>query len=76
MLDEKEQYFISNNKVNSLKISSGSYGECDEELNVDEKNDDGTDEGNPNFVGALQRKLNKNINDLKGIFNDMNEEEC
>ena len=28
------------------------------------------------FMGALQRKLNKNINDLKGIFNDMNEEEC
>ena len=77
MLDEKEQYFINrDNKVNSLKFSSRSSAEIDEELNVDEKNDDGTDEGNPNFVGALQRKLNKNINDLKGIFNDMNEEEC
>ena len=75
MLDEKEQYFVNADSAKhafKFRVS----GECDDELNVDEKDEDGTDEGNPNFMGALQRKLNKNINDLKGIFNDMNEEEC
>ena len=28
------------------------------------------------FLESLQRKLNKNINDLKGIVSDQNEEEC
>ena len=75
LLDEKEQYFVQNN-INSGNIMSNNSGELDEELNVDEKNEEGTEENNPNFLGPLQRKLNKNINDLKGIFNDMNEEEC
>ena len=75
LLDEKEQYFVQNN-INSGNIMSSNSGELDEELNVDEKNEEGTEENNPNFLGPLQRKLNKNINDLKGIFNDMNEEEC
>ena len=55
------------------KISS----EMEEELNVDEKNEEEkAEKNNPMFLGQLQRKLNKNINDLKGMLNDMNEEEC
>ena len=72
MLSEKEQFFIKNN------YGPRTSGEFDDELNVDEKmgdEDDGSDENKPKFIGALQRKLNKNINDLKGIA-DMNEEEC
>ena len=70
MLSEKEQYFIKNN------FGSRASSELDEELNVDEKmGDDGADDNKPKFIGALQRKLNKNVNDLKGIF-DMNEEDC
>ena len=71
MLSEKEQYFIKNN------YAPRASSEIDEELNVDEKMgvDDGTGDNKPTFMSALQRKLNKNVNDLKGIA-DMNEEEC
>ena len=70
MLSENEQYFIKNN------YQPRASSEIDEELNVDEKmGDDGADDNKPTFMSALQRKLNKNVNDLKGIA-DMNEEEC
>ena len=70
MLSENEQYFIKNN------YAPRASSEIDEELNVDEKmGDDGADDNKPTFMSALQRKLNKNVNDLKGIA-DMNEEEC
>ena len=77
MLNEKEQYFVKSGNIdNNLdKMAKRTSGEIDDELGVDEKISDGTDENEPRFLGALQRKLNKNVNDLKGIL-DMNEEEC
>ena len=77
MLNEKEQYFVKSENIdNNLdKMAKRTSGEIDDELGVDEKISDGTDENEPRFLGALQRKLNKNVNDLKGIL-DMNEEEC
>ena len=80
MLSEKEQYFVKsdNEGNNEKKISSKPSEEIDEEFNVDEKMNEGTDEKNvgKSFLGSLQRQMNKNINDLKGMFNDMNEEDC
>ena len=80
MLSEKEQYFVKsdNEGNNEKKISSKLSEEIDEEFNVDEKMNEGTDEKNAgkSFLGSLQRQMNKNINDLKGMFNDMNEEDC
>jgi serine/threonine protein kinase len=77
MLNEKEQYFVKSENIdhNLNKMANRTSGEIDDELGVDEKISDGTDENKPRFLGALQRKLNKNVNDLKGIL-DMNEEEC
>ena len=74
LLSEKDQYFIKKENVDiSLnKLKSKVSDEIDDELNVDEKIDTGDD--GPGF-SAVQRKIVKNVNDLKGIFN-MDEEEC
>ena len=73
-LNENEQYFVKSQLNNNILKSKYSM-EADEELNTDEK-EGGTEENIPNITGALQRKIDKNINDLKGIIGDMNEEEC
>ena len=73
-MNENEQYFVKS-QLNSNIIKNKYSLEADEELNTDEK-EGGTEENIPNLMGALQRKIDKNINDLKGIIGDMNEEEC
>lgn len=77
MLDEKEQYFIKseNTDDNYVKMESKTSADVDDEFNVDEKNEGISDKNNKGFLESLQRKMNKNKNDLKGIF-DMNEDEC
>lgn len=75
MLNENEQYFIKSENSDYNKMPSQTSGEIDEEFNVDEKIEGTTEENNKGFLGPLQRQMNKNKNDLKGIF-DMNEEEC
>ena len=73
-LNEKEQYFIRK-QINDVNLKNKNSAEGDDELNTDEK-EGGTEENIPNLMGALQRKIDKNINDLKGILSDLNEEEC
>ena len=76
-LSENEQYFVKteNNNNNSNNFVSQASGEIDEDMNVDEKIGEGANENKSGFLSPLQRKLNKNINDLKGMFS-MDEEEC
>ena len=76
MLSESEQYFVKNdNDNNSNNFTKQTSGDVDEDMNVDEKIGDGSNGNKAGFLSPLQRKLNKNINDLKGMFN-MDEEEC
>jgi serine/threonine protein kinase len=76
MLSESEQYFVKNDNVNnSNNFTKQTSGDVDEDMNVDEKIGDGSNGNKAGFLSPLQRKLNKNINDLKGMFN-MDEEEC
>ena len=78
LLKENEQYFVKSDNIekSQKRIESRVSGEIEDEFNTDEKINEGADESNKGFIGALQRKINKNINDLKGITNDMDEEEC
>ena len=73
-LNEKEQFFVKS-QINDANLKSKNSVEGDEELNTDEK-EGATEENIPNLMGALQRKIDKNVNDLKGILSDLNEEEC
>ena len=45
-------------------------------MNVDEQTGSGNEKKDNGFLESLRRKLNKNINDLKGIVSDQDEEEC
>ena len=47
-----------------------------EEMNTDENVGGGNEKKEDTFYELLKRKMNKNINDLKGIISDQNEEEC
>ena len=73
-LNEKEQFFVRS-QINDVNLKNKNSAEADDELNTDEK-EGGTEENIPNLMGALQRKIDKNVNDLKGILSDLNEEEC
>ena len=45
------------------------------EADTDERIGGGNEKKEEAFLESLKRKLNKNINDLKGIVSDQNEEE-
>jgi len=45
-------------------------------MNIDEHIGNENEKKENNFIESLKRKLNKNINDLKGIVGDQDEEEC
>ena len=78
MLSEKEQFFVNKEtKINnSQKKRSGESKEDNDELDGDEKMEEGTSGNNPGFLGPLLRKLDKKRNDLNEMFNNMNEEDC
>lgn len=84
-LKEDEQSFINekqenknddnNNEIKNVlknKISD----DVGEEMNTDENVGGGNEKKEDIFLELLKRKMNKNINDLKGIVSDQNEEEC
>jgi hypothetical protein len=47
-----------------------------EEMNTDENVGGGKEKKENTFFEILKSRMNKNINDLKGIVSDQNEEEC
>ena len=71
--DEKSQKIKEEIKEIISKKESNDVGE---EMNVDEHTESGNEKKDKGFLESLQRKLDKNVNDLKGIVSDQNEEEC
>ena len=89
LLKESEQFFvkeqkeiIKDEKSQKIKeeikeiISKKESNDVGDEMNVDEHIGSGNEKKDKGFLESLQRKLDKNINDLKGIVSDQNEEEC
>ena len=88
-LKESEQFFvieqkeIINNDIKNQEIKdeikeiiNKKVSDDIDEMNVDEHTGSGNEKKDNGFLESLQRKLNKNINDLKGIVSDQDEEEC
>ena len=91
-LKESEQFFVTeqkeqikNNEEINKEIKSEnnniigkqeSNDDIGEEMNDEEHIGSGNEKKDNQFLESLQRKLDKNINDLKGIVSDQNEEEC
>ena len=89
LLKESDQFFvkeqkeiIKDEKSQKIKeeikeiISKKESNDVGEEMNVDEHTESGNEKKDKGFLESLQRKLDKNVNDLKGIVSDQNEEEC
>ena len=89
LLKESDQFFvkeqkeiIKDEKSQKIKeeikeiISKKESNDIGEEMNVDEHTESGNEKKDKGFLESLQRKLDKNVNDLKGIVSDQNEEEC
>ena len=89
LLKESDQFFvkeqkeiIKDEKSQKIKeeikeiISKKESNDVGDEMNVDEHIGSGNEKKDKGFLESLQRKLDKNINDLKGIVSDQNEEEC
>ena len=79
----KEQNEIINNEIKSNEIKNEieelikkKESEDLDEMNVDEHFEKGNEKKEKGFLESLRREMNKNINDLKGIVSDQNEEEC
>ena len=88
-LKESEQFFvieqkeIINNDIKNQEIKdeikeiiNKKVSDDIDEMNVDEHTGSGNEKKDNGFLESLQRKLNKNINDLKGIVSEQDEEEC
>ena len=88
-LKESEQFFVIEQKeiINDdiknqeikdeiKEIINKKVSDDIDEMNVDEHTGSGNEKKDNGFLESLQRKLNKNINDLKGIVSDQDEEEC
>ena len=88
-LKENEQFFVleqkelMNNDIKNQEIKeeikeiiNKKVSDDIDEMNVDEHTGSGNEKKDNGFLESLQRKLNKNINDLKGIVSDQDEEEC
>lgn len=72
---EDDKINVGNQSRNKGNFNLGNNDDTDDDRNLtfgDEMNE-GTDK--INFIGALSRELNKKENDLKGMFNDCNEED-
>ena len=65
-----------NNEENKDGIKNKQSCDIAEEMNIDEHIGNENEKKENNFIESLKRKLNKNINDLKGIVGDQDEEEC
>ena len=89
LLKESDQFFvkeqkeiIKDEKSQKIKeeikeiISKKESNDVGDEMNVDEHIGSGNEKKDKGFLESLQRKLDKNVNDLKGIVSDQNEEEC
>ena len=78
-IDEKKDKEIKEIK-DEIKdiINNKESNDVGDEINgdTDENIGEGIEKKEGAFLESLQRKLNKNINDLKGIVSDQNEEEC
>ena len=88
-LKEKDQFFVNeqreiiNDEIKNQeikdeikKIINKKESENIDEMNVDEHMESGNEKKTIGFLESLQRKMDKNINDLKGIVSDQNEDEC
>ena len=91
-LKESEQFFVQeqkeqiqkeininidiNNELKDLINKKESVDDIGDEMNTDEHMGNVNEKNDKKFLESLQRKLDKNVNDLKGIVSDQNEEEC
>ena len=90
-LKENEQFFVKEQKdmINTENIinkeikeeikdiiSKKESNDVGDEMKDDDRIGSGNEKKDNGFIESLQRKLDKNINDLKVIVSDQNEEEC
>ena len=61
---------------NNINIKSKESCDIDEGMNIDENIGGESEKKENKFLESLKRTMNKNINDLKGIIGDQDEEEC